>query len=151
MSQLVTAYWKPVYGYLRLKWRLDRDAASDATQEFFLRAMEKSYFDWFDPSRARFRTFLRTCVDRFASKERRDAGRLKREGSAHLLSLDFAGAEARVAAVASISGNPGNNCRLCHSALRTGAGETAGLKRYLSWCFPPGSAASPGVPGSAWH
>ena len=101
---LIQAYWKPVYGYLRLQWRLDRDDASDATQEFFLRAMEKSYFERFDPSRARFRTFLRTCVDRFVSKERRDAGRLKREGSAQLLSLDFAGAEERVGPLAATGG-----------------------------------------------
>ena len=98
LNLLMQAYWKPVYGYLRLKWHLDRDAASDSTQEFFLRAMEKSWFRQFDPSRARFRTFLRTCVDRFVSKERRAASRLKREGSAHLLSLDFADAEAGIAA-----------------------------------------------------
>lgn len=97
---LVEAYWKPVYGYLRLKWRLDRESAADSTQEFFLRALEKSWFDGFDPGRARFRTFLRTCIDGFVSKERRDAGRLKREGSVQLQSLDFAGAEAEIGPLA---------------------------------------------------
>lgn len=99
LNLLIQAYWKPVYGYLRLKWRLDREAAADSTQEFFLRAMEKGWLDRFDPSRARFRTYLRTCVDGFVSKEQRDAARLKREGSAQLLSLDFSEAEAGVAAL----------------------------------------------------
>ena len=63
---LVSAYWKPVYKHLRLRWRADAESARDMTQEFFARALEKSFFDEFDPERARFRTYLRVCVDGFA-------------------------------------------------------------------------------------
>ena len=90
---LVGAYWKPVYKYLRLQWRMDAEAARDATQEFFARALEKEFFARFDPARARFRTFLRVCVDGMVGKEREAARRLKRGGGVAPLSLDFESAE----------------------------------------------------------
>lgn len=90
---LVTAYWRPVYLHLRLRWNAGREDAEDLTQEFFSRAVEQGFFDGFDPARARFRTFLRTCLDRFSANARRDARRLKRGGGAVHLSLDFDAAE----------------------------------------------------------
>ena len=96
---LVRAYWKPAYKYLRLRWRVDLDTASDWTQEFFGRAIEKGTFDRFDPSKARFRTFLRVCLDGFAANEREAQGRLKRGGRTLILSLDFERAEGELAGV----------------------------------------------------
>jgi len=90
---LIRAYWRPVYGVIRLKWRATREDAEDLTQEFFLRAMDKGFFDSYDPGRGRFRTFLRTCVDRFVSNQRKAAGRLKRGGQYTFVSLDFDDAE----------------------------------------------------------
>jgi RNA polymerase sigma factor (sigma-70 family) len=90
---LVTAYWKPVYKYLRVKWGLLDEDAQDLTQAFFAVAFEKGYFERYDPARARFRTFLRTCLDGFAANQRKSARRLKRGGGARVLSLDFGGAE----------------------------------------------------------
>jgi RNA polymerase sigma factor (sigma-70 family) len=94
---LVAAYWKPVYKYLRLKWGASGEDAEDLTQGFFARALEKGFFDRFDPGRARFRTYLRTCLDGFVANERKSARRLKRGGEAEHVSLDFAGAEAELA------------------------------------------------------
>jgi hypothetical protein len=94
---LVEAYWRPVYKYLRLRWRLVPEDAEDATQGFFGRAFERDYFARFDSRRARFRTFLRTCVDAFAANERQAAQRLKRGGGAEHVSLDYAQAEAELA------------------------------------------------------
>lgn len=93
---LVAAYWKPVYKYLRLKWRVPEEDAEDLTQGFFVRALEKGFFDRFDPARARFRTYLRTCLDGYVANERQSARRLKRGGGAEHVSLDFAGAEAEL-------------------------------------------------------
>jgi RNA polymerase sigma factor (sigma-70 family) len=93
---LVAAYWKPVYKYLRLKWGASGEDAEDLTQGFFARALEKGFFDRFDPGRARFRTYLRTCLDGFVANERKSARRLKRGGEAEHVSLDFAGAEAEL-------------------------------------------------------
>jgi RNA polymerase sigma factor (sigma-70 family) len=93
----VDAYWRPVYKYLRLRWNLDKTDAEDATQSFFARAYERDYFARFDPSRARFRTFLRTCLDAFAANERQAASRLKRGGGVEHVSLDYTTAEAELA------------------------------------------------------
>jgi RNA polymerase sigma factor (sigma-70 family) len=90
---LVASYWKPVYKYLRLRWRASAEDAEDLTQGFFARAFEKGFFDTFDPTRARFRTFLRTCLDAHAANARVAARRLKRGGGTRTLSLDFATAE----------------------------------------------------------
>lgn len=90
---LVEAYWRPTYKLLRLRWHLDPSEAEDATQDFFARALEKGWFARYDPARARFRTYLRTCLDGFAANRRKAARREKRGGGATPLSLDFAGAE----------------------------------------------------------
>jgi RNA polymerase sigma factor (sigma-70 family) len=92
-ESLIAAYWKPVYKYLRLKWHVPDEDAKDLTQEFFARAMTKGFFDSYDPTRARFRTFLRTCLDGFASNARKAERRLKRGGDAVMVPLDFETAE----------------------------------------------------------
>lgn len=93
---LVGSYWKPVYKVLRARWRLDREDAEDLTQEFFAAALARGTFERYDPARARFRTYLRTCLDGFAANERKAGQRLKRGGGQAPLSLDFAGAEAEL-------------------------------------------------------
>jgi RNA polymerase sigma factor (sigma-70 family) len=90
---LVAAYWKPVYKYARLEWHLSREDAEDLTQSFFAQAVTRDFFARYDPARARFRTFLRTCLHAFAANERRAALRLKRGGGARIVSLDFEAAE----------------------------------------------------------
>ena len=56
---LVSVYWRPVYARLRIQWRSQPADAEDLAQDFFARAIERSFFDSYDPERARFRTFLR--------------------------------------------------------------------------------------------
>jgi DNA-directed RNA polymerase specialized sigma24 family protein len=93
---LIAAYWRPVYAHLRLRWNKDRATAEDITQDFFALAFEKSFFDTFDSGKARFRTFVRSCVDRFASKAQRRAEAVKRGGRQMFVPLDYAVAEADV-------------------------------------------------------
>ena len=90
---LVGAYWKPVYKYVRVRWHRTPEDAQDLTQEFFLRAMQKDFFSTYDPARARFRTFLRTCLDGFLSNEDKASHRLKRGGGVTVLPLAFERAE----------------------------------------------------------
>lgn len=94
---LVALYWKPVYKHLRIKWRKSNEDAKDLTQAFFVRSMEKNFFDKYDPSRARFRTFLRTCLDGFVANEETASNAQKRGGDAVFLPLDFHQAEAELA------------------------------------------------------
>ena len=90
---VASAYWRPVYKYVRLQWRMTPEEAQDLTQGFFADALEKGHFRRFDEARARFRTFLRTCLDGFVSNQKKAAGRLKRGGGLRLVSLDFQDAE----------------------------------------------------------
>jgi len=93
IGTLIEAYWKPAYKYLRLKWSLDADEAADLTQEFFASALEKEVVEKYDPARARFRTYLRLCLDGFASNARKAERRLKRGGGVTMVPLDFENAE----------------------------------------------------------
>jgi RNA polymerase sigma factor (sigma-70 family) len=95
-AAIIEAYWKPVYKYLRLKWQLDPDYAADLTQEFFAATLEKDVLGRFDAERARFRTYLRMCVDGFASNARKAERRLKRGGGVTAVSLDFETAEGEI-------------------------------------------------------
>jgi DNA-directed RNA polymerase specialized sigma24 family protein len=105
---LVEVYWKPVYFHLRWRWSMDGESAKDAAQEFFAQAMTRDFFSGYDPARARFRTFLKSCLDHFAANERRAARRLKRGGGTAPLPLDFEGADrefARAGQVAEADGD----------------------------------------------
>jgi RNA polymerase sigma factor (sigma-70 family) len=97
---LISAYWMPVYKYVRIRWHKSIDDAKDLTQGFFLQSMEKRFFDAFDPEKARFRTFLRTCLDGYISNQEKSAGRLKRGGGLEILSIDFQDAEDQIDAAA---------------------------------------------------
>ena len=97
-GDLAAGYWKPSYHYLRLQWRLSPEEAEDAVQAFFTVAFEKRYVERYDPAKARFRTFLRTCLDRFVMNARKAERADKRGGDVERLSLDFPGAERELAA-----------------------------------------------------
>jgi len=109
LGTLIAAYWKPVYKLIRLHWRLAPPDAEDLTQAFFTRAMEKDFFAAYDREKGRFRTYLRTCVERFVGNEIKSAARLKRGGAADLRSLDaldFAGAERELIAASTSQARP---------------------------------------------
>jgi RNA polymerase sigma factor (sigma-70 family) len=97
LATIIEAYWKPVYKYLRVKWSLDADEAADLTQDFFTSTLEKEVVEKYDPTRARFRTYLRLCLDGFASNARKAERRLKRGGGVTIVPLDFQTAEGEMA------------------------------------------------------
>jgi len=96
-------YWVPAYKYLRIRWEKSIDDAKDLTQGFFVEAMEKHFLERFDPEKARFRTFLRTCLDGFVSNQSKSAKRLKRGGALEFTSFDFQDAENHVETATAIS------------------------------------------------
>lgn len=95
-GDLVEGYWKPVYKHLRITWRLDSEEARDLTQAFFAEAFQKAWLERFEPGKAKFRTFVRVCADRFVMNARQSRARLKRGGGAQTIALDFDGAEREV-------------------------------------------------------
>jgi RNA polymerase sigma factor (sigma-70 family) len=92
-ESLARMYWKPVYKYLRIKWRKSNEDAEDLTQGFFKSAIQKNFFRNYDPERSRFRTFLRTCLDGYVANEEKAARSLKRGGGAQFVPFDFHQAE----------------------------------------------------------
>jgi len=96
-ATIIEAYWKPAYKYLRMKWSLSPDEAADLTQEFFTTTLEKDVVERYDPARARFRTYLRLCLDGFAANARKAERRLKRGGDVTIVPLDFQTAEGEMA------------------------------------------------------
>lgn len=95
-ATLIEAYWKPAYKHLRLKWRMDPNEAADLTQEFFTSTLQNDVLGRYDAERARFRTYLRLCLDGFASNARKAEKRLKRGGAVTTVPLDFHSAEGEI-------------------------------------------------------
>ncbi len=98
-SALVAAYWRPAYKHVRVRSHRSREDAEDLVQAFFTRALEKEFFADYAPDRARFRTYLRLCLDRFVANEDKARLRRKRGGGATMLELDFDAAELELSAL----------------------------------------------------
>ena len=88
VERVVALYWKPVYKFIRSKFRKDNETAKDLTQGFFASALERELFQRFDPSKAGFRTYLRLAVERFAATQHEAEQRQKRGGGVEFTELD---------------------------------------------------------------
>jgi RNA polymerase sigma-70 factor (ECF subfamily) len=96
LAELCGAYWYPLYAYIRRRGH-GPEQARDLTQDFFARALEKGLLAEADPSRGRFRSFLRTvCAHFLANRYDRDQAR-KRGGGMTILPIDPVDAEGRYA------------------------------------------------------
>ncbi|MBZ5623825.1 MAG: sigma-70 family RNA polymerase sigma factor [Acidobacteriia bacterium] len=80
LERVIALYWKPVYRFIRHKFRKDNEDAKDLTQSFFASAIQRDFFARFDPAKASFRTYLRMAVERFAASQHAAANRQKRGG-----------------------------------------------------------------------
>jgi RNA polymerase sigma factor (sigma-70 family) len=80
LERVLALYWKPVYRFIRVKFRKNNEDAKDLTQGFFTSALEREFFVRFDPAKASFRTYLRMAVERFAVNQHAAANRQKRGG-----------------------------------------------------------------------
>jgi RNA polymerase sigma-70 factor (ECF subfamily) len=89
---LCKAYWYPIYAFIRRKGN-DPELALDLTQAYFARLLEKSVIAAADPTKGRFRAFLRTdCRHFLIDGDRRE---LARTGGAVVVSIDSRDAEGR--------------------------------------------------------
>lgn len=95
LASLCSAYWHPVYSYIRHRGH-PAPEAEDLTQGFFTRLLETNWLGDADRNRGRFRSFLLGAVNHYLSNERDRERSLKRGGGRLPLPLDFVSAEARV-------------------------------------------------------
>jgi RNA polymerase sigma factor (sigma-70 family) len=82
LASIVAVYWKPAYKHVRIQWNRSNEDAKDLVQGFFTALIEQRILASFDPSKARFRTYLKACLDHFVMKHDEAARRLKRGGVA---------------------------------------------------------------------
>jgi len=93
---LAAVYWAPIYAHVRLTHRQEPADAEDLTQGFFVDALRRDLFARYDPERARFRTFVRRCVDSYVVNALQAERRLKRGGGASFVPIDVADIETRL-------------------------------------------------------
>jgi RNA polymerase sigma factor (sigma-70 family) len=98
LEALCAAYWRPVYKYIRLRWKRPAEEAQDLTQGFFLELLERELLEKFDPKKGRLRTYLRVCVDSLVMNEDKASKRQKRGGTIPHVALDFSAAEEELGA-----------------------------------------------------
>lgn len=92
LRELLEAYWKPIYFYIRRKGRSVEDA-KDAVQGFYAHLLDRDFLARLDPAKGRLRSYLRTAVDHFLINEHEKRSAKKRGGGARILSLDMEPAE----------------------------------------------------------
>ena len=100
-ESLTAGYWPAIYAHVRLVHRQQPADAEDLTQGFFIDALRRGLFAKYDSSRARFRTYLRTCVDSYVANSIQAAARQKRGGNGSFVSIDRADLEMRLTTVES--------------------------------------------------
>src|SRR5215831_16908961 len=94
MERLCRTYWYPLYVFVRRKGHGHEDA-SDLTQAFFAKFLEKRYLKSVDANLGKFRTFLLTSMTHFLANEWDKSQAQKRGGPQRVISLDDAAAEER--------------------------------------------------------
>ncbi len=94
LDALCSAYWYPLYAYVRHQGH-DADQARDLTQGYFAELLDKDFLKDVDPAKGRFRSFLLASLRHYLSHERDKATAKKRGGGATTLSFDARDAEAR--------------------------------------------------------
>lgn len=93
LDQLLAAYWQPVYVFFR-RLGADVEAAADLTQGLFTDLLARGDLAAVDPSRGRFRSFLRSCARHWWSHERERQAAHKRGGGRIAVPMERDEAEA---------------------------------------------------------
>ena len=94
LEGLCRDYWYPLYALARRRG-FDRDEAGDIVQGFLADLLERGDLVTADPSRGRFRSFLRAACIHFMERRRQHDRALKRGGGIRPISIDLTNAEGR--------------------------------------------------------
>jgi RNA polymerase sigma factor (sigma-70 family) len=92
LETLCSAYWFPLYAYVR-RHGFSKEDAEDLTQAFFAKLLKRQDFAELKQENGRFRAFLLAALKNFLSNERDRAGRLKRGGAITHFTLDWQSAD----------------------------------------------------------
>lgn len=92
LEDLLGAYWRPVYVYMRAKG-LSPEDARDAVQGLFVRLLERDFLRRLDPAKGRLRSYLRAAAAHYIANLYAHERAGRRGGGAPLLSLDVDAAE----------------------------------------------------------
>lgn len=92
LETLARAYWPAIYRSIRVRWRKSPAVAEELTQDFLLMMLEKDAFADYEPDRGRFRSYLKTCLDRYLTNRDKESSRLKRGGAVRF-EFDFESVE----------------------------------------------------------
>jgi RNA polymerase sigma-70 factor (ECF subfamily) len=88
LNRMIQAYWRPLYKYLRIKWKRSNEDSKDLIQAFFVHLLEGNLLAQADPDRGNFRKLLVSSLRNFITNEARAAEAVKRGGGKKVLSLD---------------------------------------------------------------
>jgi RNA polymerase sigma factor (sigma-70 family) len=94
LAQLCSAYWYPIYAYVRRQGH-HANEAQDLTQSFFARLLEKHVVEDARRERGRFRSFLLGALKHFLANEWRREHAEKRGGNVTITSFNVGMAETR--------------------------------------------------------
>src|SRR3954466_11244981 len=94
LANLCSAYWYPLYAFVRRQGSTPHEA-EDLTQEFFFRFLERNALGNVERATGKFRSFLLACLKNFLINERDRAQAQRRGGGQAVFSLDCDEAETR--------------------------------------------------------
>jgi RNA polymerase sigma-70 factor (ECF subfamily) len=95
LASLCSAYWYPLYGFVRGRG-LSPEDAEDLTQEFFYRFLQRNSLVNVSPAGGKFRSFLLACLKHFLINEWERAHAQRRGGGQVLVPLDVGEGETRL-------------------------------------------------------
>lgn len=79
-DELARHYVEPIRAYLRCAWARSPDRVDDLAQAFFAWSLESGFLAKADPTRGRFRAFLKVALRNFALEQRRKERAVMRGG-----------------------------------------------------------------------
>ena len=87
---LAACYFAPACAYVGRRWSISTQDAEDLVQSFFTQALATDVLGRYDAGKARFRTYLRACLDHHVQDAHRAKTREKRGGGATHVPLEHA-------------------------------------------------------------
>ncbi len=88
LEALARTYWRPIHAYVRSRTGKSIEDSKDLAQDFFLHLLESDLVARADPSRGRFRAFVKVALRNFLTDSARRALAAKRGGGRAVVRID---------------------------------------------------------------